>query len=585
MNNKINILTPSQDSFNYGTNITVQYKIENIDVNFFSVLFYLNDTLITTKTDTKSSFIINPNDGFNVLKAYCINQNGKKIIDTEIEYRFNCVAQNISKENSIYNIIEYQLPEFIRTDYPQFVEFIKAYYKFLETSNDPNKIVYNLETYRNIDDIPLFVLDKIKQEVMLDFNLDITKDIQTNSKPNDKNIVKNIKQFYDSKGTENSIKFLFRILYDKEIKIEYPKVHIFKPSESIYSIKNILRIRVPDINIIQFLKHKTIYQTKTDGKYQVTAEIINCVSNIIGGDYIVELQLSNIIGEFDSTLNTYVKTIIDGAEENILLYPITVNLTQIKESLTTTSYISNNKVIQDSNFYQTFSYNILSDIQNKKYIPIIKKSVHPAGFKVFGSFESRPQLHLNLKNTIANKDGVVSPLIGNYIAYPVATTIDFTNFPIDTGTVDTDNNPIIQYTNVYENGYYLGITGTIKQQELPEEYLNYTNYVNNFANSTQEEQQFPPAEELPPGEAICETCIDPYITTKDSNLQNSVLGESIFIPPEQIENIGNRWVVGKHWNQIYANNMKDDGTDAGTETILKNFLDFTIKDIIETRSN
>jgi hypothetical protein len=591
MNNEIVILTPEQNSFNYGTTITVEYKIEKIDINFFSVVFYLNDELVATKSNTKSAFSITPNNGFNTLKAYCVNRNNKKIIDTEIEYSFQCVAENIIKENNVYNLTEYQLPEFIRTDYPQFVEFIKAYYKFLETSNDPNKIIYNLENYRNIDDIPEFVLDKIKQEVMMDFNLNITKDIQTNSNPNHRNLIKNIKEFYDSKGTQNSIKFLFRILYDKEINIEYPRIHIFKPSESIYSRKKILQISLSNIDIIETIKHKTIYQTKIDGTYQVTAEIVNAIVNSIDGNYVAELQLLNINGTFDSNLNTYVKTIIDGAEEIILLYPILINdqivLTNIEQSLTKTSYLSDSKVIQDSNYYQIFSYNVLSDIPNKKHLPIIKKSVHPAGFKVFGSFESRPKLNFNLNNISGTINGTVAPFIGNYMAYSVSTSLDFTNFPTDTGLVDTDNNPIINYINVYENGYFLGVDGTSKPQDLPIEYSNYIEYVNNFSNLPTEQQQYPPAEEVPPGSEICETCIDPYITAKDSNLANSILGESIFLPPEQIENIGERWVVGKHWNQIFKNNTKDDGTDIGTETVsnLKNFLDFTIEDVIETKTS
>ena len=578
MKNEIEILTPTYNSINYGTRINVQYVIKNIDLNFSSVLFYVNDELVLTETKTKSIFSISPINGVNIIKAYCINKNNKKIIDTEIEYRFNCFAENIKKEISLNNIISLQLPEFIRTDYPQFIEFIKSYYKFLEQSNDPNKIIYNLENYKNIDDIPDFILDKIKQEVMVDFNLQLTKDIQTQQPINHKNVIKHIKEFYDSKGTPNSIKFLFRILFDKEITIEYPRIHILKPSASLYERKKYLSIILLSLDDTEKIKGKTLYQTKTDGKYQITANIANIVVNVVEGNYIAELELNQIKGTFDTNLNIYVKIIVDGAEEFVKINPVSYTLLQTSVSKTDTSYLSGSKVIQDSNYYQDFSYVIKSDIPPKKYLTTIKKTAHPAGFKVFGSFSSNNKINFNSVKT--RESSIVRfsvPLIGNYLPYVISSPLDLTNFPVDTGTIDSNNDPIITYQNIYSFGYYAGIQGTTKPTDT--DYGEYISAINNAAVSPELSVSQITIDEAPPG--VCETCIDPNITSLNSHLATS-LSESIFLPTDQIQNAGNYWPVGKHWNQIYSDNKKEDTTDFGTDSILnlKTFLDFTIKDIL-----
>jgi len=319
MNNVIQILTPNINEINYGKTLQLSYVVTDLDVNFKSVVFLLNDEIVKTENLTKSIFNITPINGTNFITAYCVNKNGKKIVDTEIQVLFNCITENITKDTTVYDLIQYQLPEYIRTDYPKFVDFISAYYEFLEKSNDPNKVIYNLENYRNIDDIPDFVLDKIKQEVMKDFNVELTIDRETGNPINSRNVVKNIKEFYDSKGTENSIRFLFRILYDKEIDIYYPKTDIFKPSSNVYSRKNILNCYLQESTDIDAIKNGIIYQENSDSEYTVSARVSDITKTLFQGNYYGEIVLKELSGSFDSTKQTKVKTIIDGAEEILIL--------------------------------------------------------------------------------------------------------------------------------------------------------------------------------------------------------------------------------------------------------------------------
>ena len=55
------------------------------------------------------------------------------------------------------------------------------------------------------------------------------------------NIIKNIRKFYASKGTQDSIAFLFKLIYGEDIEITYPKEQIVKPSAATWTIDTVLR--------------------------------------------------------------------------------------------------------------------------------------------------------------------------------------------------------------------------------------------------------------------------------------------------------------------------------------------------------
>ena len=50
-------------------------------------------------------------------------------------------------------------------------------------------------------------------------------------------------------------------------------------------------------------------------------------------------------------------------------------------------FLDGNKFIQDSYYYQEYSYEIQSGIDKSRYDDFIKNTVHVAGTKMFGTFE------------------------------------------------------------------------------------------------------------------------------------------------------------------------------------------------------
>ena len=85
--------------------------------------------------------------------------------------------------------------------------------------------------------------------------------------------------------------------------------------------------------------------------------------------------------------------------------------------------ISSTQKLYDGDLYQEFSYKLKSAVSIDKYFSVLKKLVHPAGMKMFGSIllESFVNSPSNA-STQVTRQGV--PVLGNYTPYTLGTTFD-----------------------------------------------------------------------------------------------------------------------------------------------------------------
>ena len=151
--------------------------------------------------------------------------------------------------------IESQLPEFVRQDHGTFVDFVEAYYQWLETSNNPYLMPYQTMTYKDVDRTVSVFLDQIQNEVMQLWPKRLDRDVDR------KNLIKNIKDFYESKGTEKSIRFIFRVLFQEEIDIKYPRDEMLQASDGKWVERKSIKI-TNDNNKFESLSGLTISQQK-----------------------------------------------------------------------------------------------------------------------------------------------------------------------------------------------------------------------------------------------------------------------------------------------------------------------------------
>jgi hypothetical protein len=114
-------------------------------------------------------------------------------------------------------IVASQLPEFIREDYPTFVAFLEAYYDYLD-QNDAN--LYNLRD-----------IDKTLDRFIEYFRNEVAPNAFDNRSTDQRFLLSNIKDAHLAKGSESSFKLLFRLLFNKNVTVEYPGRQMLRASD------------------------------------------------------------------------------------------------------------------------------------------------------------------------------------------------------------------------------------------------------------------------------------------------------------------------------------------------------------------
>ena len=177
------------------------------------------------------------------------------------------------------------VPEHIQLEKPELMAFMEAYYDFLDQPDQPGAFLKSLPAHRNLDLVGAEFLEMLQRELAVPIPENVVADKNK--------LYKNITDIYLSKGAEPSFKALFRLIFNDDIELFFPRVDILKPSD----------------------------------------------------------------GKWDSTNNRWKND--DGK-------------------------LSVKKFIQDSRYYQSFSYVIKTGQTIDNWKDVVKKLLHPAGFAFFG---------------------------------------------------------------------------------------------------------------------------------------------------------------------------------------------------------
>ena len=113
---------------------------------------------------------------------------------------------------------------------------------------------------------------------------------------NKRNLIKNIKSLYRSKGTKRASEVFFKLLFNEEAEIRYPKDNILRVSDGKWDTKKILRCLEIGNSEATNLIGQTITQANnpTDPSInEATAVVEDVFKFIIGGQEVVELVLGD----------------------------------------------------------------------------------------------------------------------------------------------------------------------------------------------------------------------------------------------------------------------------------------------------
>lgn len=180
---------------------------------------------------------------------------------------FTPVLQTIARIPTYYRdnmnyIVDSQIPEYIREDYPAFAKFLKDYYAFMDagideytalgivshdhgedeqdddTNRSPNNLLQEFIDQLNLDHYDGSFLDPFLESYALDFPATAEVDKRL--------LIKNIRQFFEAKGSRKGVELFFKMMYNEDVEVFLPSEFILKPSDGIWQTEVTIKVYAND---------------------------------------------------------------------------------------------------------------------------------------------------------------------------------------------------------------------------------------------------------------------------------------------------------------------------------------------------
>jgi len=154
---------------------------------------------------------------------------------------------------------------------------------------------YDISNIRDLDRMTTQYLKFIKREIASGLPVNFNKGV------NSRTALKNLRDFYRSKGTENSFKFLFRLVFGEDIEVYLPSQDMLRSSVGEVQQRTTLRIEPPttDFNTKEIRTVGNLDGRRITGQQSKATAIIERAQGIIYGGYsFAEVDISDKVGNF-----------------------------------------------------------------------------------------------------------------------------------------------------------------------------------------------------------------------------------------------------------------------------------------------
>jgi hypothetical protein len=290
-----------------------------------------------------------------------------------------------------YNISSYVndlIPEHVATSYPDLIEFIKVYALYLERQNKSGFYLNAIDIQRDIDEVEESLLTELQNEI----GIAIPRDFATDPRMFYKHLI----EFYRSRGTPESITAFFRTIYDDEVETYFPYIDLFTPSDGDWSdqsddvIAN--QSNYTPWNTFTISGTPTVVGGNNDASNSAFFDddiiFVNDVYKTPGTHYSEEVYSESSTTKYRLTFTT---ALADG--DVVKTYP--------KGLFTSTNgFLSDKKFLQDSYYYQKFSYVLKTGKNIADWKNAFTRLIHPAGFIFFGEVSIFIQLLASMNNEV-----------------------------------------------------------------------------------------------------------------------------------------------------------------------------------------
>ena len=317
--------TPINNDIVFSDVITINYEVRDTSGVFSKVVFEVNNQVIE-KTARIDVFQIQLPEGEYILTCYVKNKYNKEILETRKTISVSTKPITLELKNKLSSVVSSSIPDFLEQDYQTFVDFIKYYYIWLESTKNVNLIPHTLEQYFDVDTIPPELVDRFQETYLSTFPKQFSIDRETGNAPDVTKVLKRIKDFYSKKGTEDSFRFLFRVMFDTEITFTYPREKLLKASEAQWVVPKFIRAKNLNEEDAALLIGTELYVLDENGSKTFSAIIEDTYTFYYASNPITTLNLINVTGNLNSSKVYYSKNVFGVIEEySIDLYSMIID--------------------------------------------------------------------------------------------------------------------------------------------------------------------------------------------------------------------------------------------------------------------
>lgn len=187
-------------------------------------------------------------------------------------------------ERFISPFIAQQFPSFYKEQGPNFIAFVKAYYEWLEQSNNAIGHARLLLDHNDIDETDDQFLKYFKNQYLLSVPEDAAVDKRL--------MLKHIQELYKAKGSRRAIELLFRLVYGEDVEIFVPNEYLFKPSDNIWKVPQYIETTSnPKLNLLIGTEIKNPANS-------AIAIVENVSQRIVNGKTVNILEITPVKGTF-----------------------------------------------------------------------------------------------------------------------------------------------------------------------------------------------------------------------------------------------------------------------------------------------
>ena len=212
-------------------------------------------------------------------------------------------------------LVNKQVPEYVREEYPIFISFLEAYYEFLEQAQgtQKNDVLKQSKDLRYLSDVDASITTFEESFFNMYASL-IPRDVQVSKET----LIKNVLPLYLARGNEKSFKLLFRLLFGDEVEVLLPKNNVLKVSDGQWTIDNILKLETDIRSTYVANGSNTVFYLAQSVDVGDISVYVDDVLKTLDTNYTIRKESRKLVFNTAPTANSVIKAVYSNFDVTLL---------------------------------------------------------------------------------------------------------------------------------------------------------------------------------------------------------------------------------------------------------------------------